>query len=62
MADEKLWTAEELETLSPADRAEIMRAGVVTDLSKVPEPFLERVRSNVREHIASTETAAPTPR
>ena len=54
MADGKLWTAEELERLSPAERTEIIRAGIVTDLSQIPESFLERVRANVRDHIAST--------
>ena len=59
MAERKLWTAEELETLSPADRTEIIRAGMVTDVTQVPDAFLGRVRANVRDHIASTE--APTP-
>ena len=54
--DRKLWTAEELEKLSAAERAEIVRAGIVTDMSRVPEAFLERVRANVREHIAEAES------
>ena len=57
MADRKLWTAEELEKLSAAERNEIIRAGIVTDLSQVPPAFLERVRANVRDHIAATESA-----
>ncbi|MDB9845558.1 hypothetical protein OAV07_01240 [Acidimicrobiales bacterium] len=52
--DRKLWTAEELEKLSAAERAEIVRAGIVTDMSQVPEAFLERIRANVHEHIAET--------
>ena len=56
MTARKLWTAEELEKLSAAERAEIIRAGIVTDMSQVPEAFLERVRANVREHIAETES------
>ena len=62
MADGNLWTAEELEKLSPADRTEIIRAGIVTDLSQVPEAFLEQVRANVREHIATTESATTSER
>lgn len=62
MADDKLWTAEEMEALSPAERAEIIRAGIVTDLSTVPEPFLDRVRANALDHIATTKSAAPTNR
>lgn len=57
MGDRKLWTAEELEKLSPAERNEIIRAGIVTDLDQVPPAFLERVRANVRDHIATTESA-----
>lgn len=62
MIKKDFWTAEELEKLSPDERNEIVRAGIVTDLSKVPEDFLERVRENVRDHIASTESAAATDR
>ncbi len=62
MADRKLWTAEELEKLAPHERNEIIRTGIVTDLSQVPEAFLDRVRANVREHIASTESASTSER
>ena len=62
MAEGKFWTAEELEKLSPNERADVIRAGIVTDLSQVPEYFLERVRANVRDHIASTESAASSER
>lgn len=41
--------------LGPCERAKIVRAGIVSDLSAVPEAFLDRVRANVRDHIASTE-------
>ncbi len=62
MADAKLWKAEDLEKLSPSERTEIIRAGIVTDLGQLPAPFLERVRANVRDHIASTEATAPSDR
>ena len=57
MADPKPWTPGELEKLSPGERNEIIRAGIVTNLSQVPPAFLERVRANVRDHIAATESA-----
>ncbi len=57
MADGKLCTAEEIERLSPDERNEIIRAGIVTDLSHVPEAFLKRACANVLEHLASTESA-----
>lgn len=57
MADTEFWTAEQLEKLSPAERSEIIRAGIVDDLTRVPEDFLERVRANVRDHMTTTESA-----
>jgi len=62
MDDRKLWTAEELEKLSPSERNEIIRAGVVTDMDEVPPEFLARIRANVLDHIESTESAATTDR
>ena len=40
MTDGKLWTADELEQLPPAERTEIIRAGIISDLTRVPEAFL----------------------
>lgn len=62
VAAKKLWTAEELEKLSSAERTEIIQAGIVTDLSQVPKAFLERVHANVNDHIATTESATTTDR
>lgn len=53
---EKVWTAEELERLSPAERDEIFQASIVRDLDDVPPEFLERVRARVEQRIAATET------
>ena len=61
MAEGKTRTAEELEKLSPAERSDIFQARIVTDLSQVPEGFLDRVRANARDHIAATESASTTP-
>lgn len=62
MSAEELWTAEQLEKLSPAERDEIIRAGIVTDLAQVPDNFLKRVQANVAGHIDSTERAATSDR
>jgi hypothetical protein len=56
MQDPKIWSAEELERLSPAERTEIIRSGIVTDLTTVPSAFLDRVRANVEDHITMSET------
>jgi hypothetical protein len=58
MPEEQLRSAAELEQLAPAERSQIVRDGTVTDLTQVPEAFLDRVRANVRDHIATSESAA----
>jgi hypothetical protein len=52
----KVWTAAELEQLSPAERQRIFDESLVTDLSQVPPDFLARIRHEVRQHIAEHET------
>jgi hypothetical protein len=48
MPDDKLWTAAELEQLSPDERDRIIKAGTITDLSQVPAEFLARARAKGR--------------
>ncbi len=61
MAGRKLWTAEELERLSPDERNAIVVSGFVDDLSEVPDELLERARAFVRDHIATDEAATSEP-
>jgi hypothetical protein len=42
---DRLWTAAELEGLSPNERRDLLNQRVVTDLSLVPVDVLERARS-----------------
>lgn len=51
----KVWTADELERMSPAEQDAVFEAGVVTDLDSVPAEFLERVRRRAQERIASAD-------
>ena len=53
---EKVWTAAELETTSPAEQDAIFETSIVTDLSSVPREFLDRVRERTEEHIANAES------
>jgi hypothetical protein len=55
MPEGKVWTADELLAMTPNERHAIVKASIVTDLDEVPPEFLERVRANIREHIAATE-------
>jgi hypothetical protein len=54
MSEGKIWTADELLAMTPNERHAIVKAGIVTDLDQVPPEFLERVRTNIRQHIAGT--------
>ncbi len=53
--DQKVWTAAELEKLSPAERHALFDASVVTDLHQAPQDLLERTRTRIRQRIAQTE-------
>ncbi len=55
MPSGKIWTADELLAMTPNERHEIVKAGIITDLDQVPDVFLDRVRANVLEHIARSE-------
>lgn len=48
MADEKLWTAAELEALTPEERECLFAERVVKDLSQVSPEFLAKVRAKGR--------------
>jgi hypothetical protein len=52
----KIWTAAELEQMSPTERKAIFDASIVTDLDQVPPEFLARVRARVEKVIAETES------
>ena len=54
----KIWTAAELEKMTPAERREISRAAEVTDLSTVDPEFLERARASARRHMEADEQTA----
>jgi hypothetical protein len=53
----KVWTAAELDELSPAEVDALFQASIVTDLDEVPPEFLAKVRADLEEHIAATESA-----
>ena len=48
MADDRIWTAAELERLTPDERQRLLNERVVTDLSEVPPEFLAKVRAKGR--------------
>jgi len=52
---DKVWTAEELEGMTPAERDAIFESSLVGSLDNVPPAFLARVRSRVQERIADAD-------
>ncbi len=53
MNGDRIWTAAELEVLSPNERDAIVRAGFVTDPDQVPADLLERARRKADVRIAA---------
>lgn len=50
-----MWTAAELEKLSPAERHALFDASVVTDLDRAPQALIERTRTRIHQRISRTE-------
>jgi hypothetical protein len=55
MGTDHVWTAAELEALSPDERDAVVRAGFITDPELVPAPLLERARQRAKARIAQAE-------
>ena len=61
MSDDRIWSAEELEKLTPAERQRLLDERVVTDLSTLPDEFVDRIRRASRtlmEHRGTTSRAS----
>lgn len=48
MSDTHIWSAEELEKLTPVERQRLLDERVVTDLSTLPDEFVDRIRREGR--------------
>ena len=57
---DRVWTAAELEALSPNERDEVIRSGFVTDPAKIPSGLIERARRKADARIATAESDQPT--
>ena len=55
--ERKIWTAAELDEMTPAQRQNIFDESIVWNLSEVPEEFLERIRAKVLAREASQDAA-----
>jgi hypothetical protein len=54
--ERKVWRAEELEQLTPAEQDALFETSIVTDLDDVPTQFLERVRARVEQRLVQGDT------
>jgi hypothetical protein len=54
---EKVWTAEELEKMNPAERHALFEASIVTDLDEAPPGLVGRARARVEQRIADSESS-----
>ena len=53
----KVWTADELDEMTPAEVDALFEASIVTDIDEVPPAFLAQVRADLEEHITTTESS-----
>ena len=53
--DNKIWTAAELEKMTPAERHEISKASIVRDLDDAPQHLVEKARRFVEARITAEE-------
>lgn len=51
MGAERVWTAAELELMSPDERARVVRAGMLTSLDDLDPEFRERVEAKSRRLV-----------
>jgi hypothetical protein len=51
----KVWTAAELEQMSPAEQDAVFEQSLVTDLSQVPPQFLARIRDRLEPTVDASE-------
>ncbi len=59
MRDDKVWTAAELERLTPDERHRVVNEGVVTDLDQLSPEFVARVRSKGKALLTKRGLIAP---
>ena len=55
----RIWTAAELEQMSPAERQEIFDASIITDLDQAPPELLARTRAKIERLIEEAERTQP---
>lgn len=55
MESKKIWTAAELDEMSPQERKRIFEESIVWDLDDAPRELVDRARAKVLKRIAEAE-------
>jgi len=53
--EKKIWTAAELDEMTPAERKKIFDESIIWDLDGAPQDLVERARRKVEKRIAEAE-------
>jgi hypothetical protein len=53
--ERKVWTAAELDEMTPAERKRIFEESIIWDLDSAPADLIERTRRKVEKRIAEAE-------
>lgn len=56
MAENEIWTADELLAMTPDERDQVIRDRVITNPSRIPAALTERSRLKADARIAATES------
>ena len=62
MPSDGIWTAAELEQMTPDERHRLVNDSVITDLSQLPEDTVARLRSSGRTLIEQHQHKTSSPR
>jgi cysteine sulfinate desulfinase/cysteine desulfurase-like protein len=55
----RIWTAAELEQMTPTQRHSLFESSIVTDLDQAPAELVERARARVESLIEAAEGSQP---
>lgn len=55
MAEDRIWSAEDLLAMSPDERDRVIRAGIITDPSRIPDSVIQHARRKADARVAATE-------
>lgn len=56
MERKRIWTAEDLFKLTPAEQDAVFEASIETDLDNMPPELVARARTRIEQRIARTES------